>query len=92
MTYSKVSKTMSFFPLRDSSGTAQLVAFRPKAMLEEASSPDTQGPPPSAIDTLSDSPVESAVVIEGEVRLRPPKQQRPVSIAHPASRKGQPRP
>jgi aspartyl-tRNA synthetase len=58
-----VSKRLSFFPLRDASGTTQLA-------LHAAAD--------GALATLSASPVESAVLVEGEVRLRPEGQRRPV--------------
>ncbi|KAI0049589.1 hypothetical protein FA95DRAFT_1581649 [Auriscalpium vulgare] len=64
----KVSKALSFFPLRDSHGTTQLVVqlgadVDPKAAHELAA--------------LFDVPVESTVLVEGEVRLRPQNQRRP---------------
>jgi aspartyl-tRNA synthetase len=57
---------MSFFPIRDSSGTTQLVvAWKKKAV--------------SDLSVLSDVPVESAVLVEGDVCLRPVKDRRAVS-------------
>jgi len=55
---SKVSKTLSFFPIKDSYGTTQLVVQR---------NPQEDDP----LRALSDVPVESAVLIQGHVRLRP---------------------
>ncbi|KAF9246979.1 tRNA synthetases class II-domain-containing protein [Melanogaster broomeanus] len=57
----KVSKALSFFPIKDSSGTTQLVALRKGAQST----------------SLSDVPVESTVLIEGQVRVRPEKDRRP---------------
>ncbi|EIW82250.1 hypothetical protein CONPUDRAFT_136775 [Coniophora puteana RWD-64-598 SS2] len=54
----KVSKTLSFFPIKDSYGTTQLVVQR---------NPQEDDP----LRALSDVPVESAVLIQGHVRLRP---------------------
>ena len=58
----KVSGALSFFPLRDPSGTAQLVVRSPHIRAR-----------------LADVPVESAVLIQGRVAARPPKDRRPVS-------------
>jgi aspartyl-tRNA synthetase len=57
---------MSFFPIRDSSGTTQLVILR-------------KGEASGRLSALSDVPVESTVVIEGQVRLRPENSRRLVS-------------
>lgn len=57
---------MSFFPIRDSSGTTQLVVLRKG---------ESSGP----LSALSEVPVESTVVIEGHVRMRPEKSRRLVS-------------
>jgi aspartyl-tRNA synthetase len=59
---------MSFFPIKDSFGTTQLVVFRKKDGFCDLSA-------------MSDVPVESTVLVEGQVRLRPEKDQRPVSVA-----------
>jgi len=59
----KTSKTMSFFPIRDSSGTTQLVVLR-------------EGAKSDRLSALSEVPVESTVLIEGEVRMRPEKSRR----------------
>ena len=56
---SKVSSSLSFFPLRDSYGTTQLVVNR--------DSPEIS----LVLDSLATLPVESVVLIEGRVRLRP---------------------
>ncbi|KAF7985215.1 hypothetical protein HWV62_7846 [Athelia sp. TMB] len=63
---SKISKTMSFFPIRDSFGTTQLVVLR-------------KGDAADRLSALSDIPVESTVLIQGQVRLRPEKSRRPES-------------
>ncbi|KAI6105528.1 hypothetical protein F5141DRAFT_1124249 [Pisolithus sp. B1] len=55
----KVSKAMSFFPIKDSHGTTQLVVRRKR----DSCAGD--------LAALSDIPVESTVLIEGEVRVRP---------------------
>jgi aspartyl-tRNA synthetase len=57
---------MSFFPIRDSSGTTQLVILRKDAQSDRLSA-------------LSEVPVESTVLIEGQVRMRPEKSRRFVS-------------
>ena len=62
---SKVSSSLSFFPLRDSHGTTQLVVNRDSA---ETS---------SVLDSLAALPAESVVLVEGRVRLRPQNAQRP---------------
>ncbi|KII95787.1 hypothetical protein PLICRDRAFT_34734 [Plicaturopsis crispa FD-325 SS-3] len=61
----KVSKAMSFFPIKDSFGTTQLLVQKNHAM-------------PAAL-ALGDVPIESTVLIEGVVRLRPERDQRPDS-------------
>ncbi|KAH9963187.1 tRNA synthetases class II-domain-containing protein [Russula dissimulans] len=66
----KISKSLSFFPLRDSYGTTQLVVHTPT------------GDPPGGqqcnlVADLGRIPVESTVLIHGHVRLRPEKQRRP---------------
>lgn len=58
---------MSFFPIKDSSGTTQLVVIR-------------KGDVAGRLSALSQVPVESAVLIEGQVRLRPENSQRPVGV------------
>ncbi|KAI6004094.1 tRNA synthetases class II-domain-containing protein [Pisolithus albus] len=55
----KVSKAMSFFPIKDSHGTTQLVVRRKR----DSCAGD--------LAALSDIPIESTVLIEGEVRVRP---------------------
>ncbi|KAI6106741.1 tRNA synthetases class II-domain-containing protein [Pisolithus croceorrhizus] len=55
----KVSKAMSFFPIKDSHGTTQLVVRRKR----DSCAGD--------LAAMSDIPVESTVLIEGEVRVRP---------------------
>lgn len=59
---------MSFFPIKDSSGTTQLVVHRHR---DSAT---------AHLAALSDVPVESTVLIEGQVRVRPEKARRPVSF------------
>ncbi|KAF7352982.1 AA-TRNA-LIGASE-II domain-containing protein [Mycena venus] len=59
----KGGKLLSFFPLKDSLGTIQLVVNHP----------EVAGNQPS----LSDVPVESTVLIEGTVLTRPPTARRP---------------
>lgn len=71
---------MSFFPLRDSSGTAQLVVFRSTAQPHADGVRAAEGPPDDVLPVLAEIPMESAVLVEGEVRLRPEKQRRPVSL------------
>ena len=70
----KVSKTLSFFPLRDSYGTTQLVVHTP-----------TGDPGSDALSNLITEfrriPVESTVLVHGHVRKRPEKQRRPVNCA-----------
>ena len=56
---------MSFFPLKDSYGTTQLIVDH------------SEGPPNFALP-LADVPVESAVLIEGTVLMRPGNARRPV--------------
>ncbi|KAJ7774320.1 tRNA synthetases class II-domain-containing protein [Mycena maculata] len=55
----KGGKELSFFPLKDSLGTTQLVVNHPE------------------VPSLSEVPVESAVLIEGTVLGRPPAAKRP---------------
>ncbi|KAH7930300.1 hypothetical protein BV22DRAFT_1140177 [Leucogyrophana mollusca] len=59
----KVSKSLSFFPIKDSSGTTQLVVHR-------------NGDEDGNLTALSAVPVESTVLIEGKVRVRPEKSRR----------------
>ncbi|KAJ6599291.1 hypothetical protein DFH09DRAFT_1243695 [Mycena vulgaris] len=59
----KGGKLLSFFPLKDSLGTTQLVVNHPEVALNQPS--------------LSDVPVESTVLIEGTVLSRPPAAKRP---------------
>ena len=61
----KVSKKLSFFGLRDSYGTTQLVA-------------DARTLGPELLAALRDVPEESTVLVEGVVRERPTSQQRNV--------------
>ncbi|KAL5527314.1 hypothetical protein ACEPAG_6105 [Sanghuangporus baumii] len=60
----KISNSVSFFSIRDSCGTTQLVVNR--------DSPQTT----RVLDELANVPVESIVLIHGSVRLRPHKAQR----------------
>ncbi|KAJ6516116.1 tRNA synthetases class II-domain-containing protein, partial [Mycena sanguinolenta] len=53
----KGGKLLSFFPLKDSLGTTQLVVNHPEVVANQPS--------------LSDVPVESTVLIEGTVQVRP---------------------
>jgi len=55
---------MSFYPLKDSYGTTQLIVNNEAA---------------SSLSALAKVPVESTVLIEGTVLLRPPTARRPVS-------------
>jgi aspartyl-tRNA synthetase len=57
---------MSFFSIKDSFGTTQLLVLRKQ---EDA----------GRLSALSEVPVESTVLIEGQVRMRPEKSRRPVS-------------
>ncbi|KAM5535695.1 hypothetical protein V8D89_010682 [Ganoderma adspersum] len=59
----KVSKKLSFFGLRDSYGTTQLVA-------------DARTLGPELLASMRDVPEESTVLVEGVVRERPSSQQR----------------
>ena len=59
---------MSFFPLKDSTGTTQLILDRSEADADPA------------LQTLRDVPVESSVIVEGIVQLRPEDARRSVSI------------
>ena len=71
---SKISKSLSFFPLRDSYGTTQLVVHTPPG-----DPPPEGGVQQSNLPTdLARIPVESTVLVQGHVRLRPEKQRRPV--------------
>jgi hypothetical protein len=73
----KVSKTLSFFPLRDSYGTTQLVVHTPTG----DPGPDEPSQESKLMTELGRIPVESTVLIHGDVRLRPEKQRRPVNCA-----------
>jgi hypothetical protein len=73
----KVSKTLSFFPLRDSYGTTQLVVHTPT----DDPRPDEHSQQSNPMTELGRIPVESTVLIHGHVRLRPEKQRRPVNCA-----------
>ncbi|KAF9449901.1 hypothetical protein P691DRAFT_774346 [Macrolepiota fuliginosa MF-IS2] len=55
-------KLVSFFPLKDSYGTTQLIVNHSQGFAE--------------LSALADVPVESSVLIEGEVRLRPQEARR----------------
>ncbi|KAJ6510026.1 tRNA synthetases class II-domain-containing protein [Mycena vitilis] len=59
----KGGKQLSFFPLKDSLGTTQLIVNHPEAADNQPS--------------LADVPVESTVLIEGTVLPRPPTAKRP---------------
>jgi len=61
---SQASKSLSFFTLRDSYGATQLVASKSSA----------QG----LLTNMSGVPLESTVLVEGKVKLRPLKDQRSV--------------
>ncbi|KAF8505505.1 tRNA synthetases class II-domain-containing protein [Russula emetica] len=69
----KVSKTLSFFPLRDSYGTTQLVVHTPRV----DPGPDEASEESNPMTEFGRIPVESTVLIHGNVRLRPEKQRRP---------------
>ena len=73
----KLSKSLSFFPLRDSYGTTQLVVHAP------VGDPSLDGDVQQSnhVTELARIPVESTVLVQGHVRLRPQKQRRPV-ITH----------
>ena len=73
----KVSKTLSFFPLRDSYGTTQLVVHTPTG----DPGPDEDSEESNLMTELGRIPVQSTVLIHGRVRLRPEKQRRPVNCA-----------
>ena len=64
--YRKISKAVSFFSLKDSQGTTQLVARR-------------VGELGASIAGLSDVQVESTVLVEGTVKVRPRDAQKEVS-------------
>lgn len=66
---SKISNALSFFPIKDASGTAQLVVRRNKHDAQLAS--------------LSHVPLESSVLIQGRVSERPEKDRRPVRTPSP---------
>lgn len=68
----KVSKSLSFFPLRDSYGTTQLVVHSP-----HVSPSDPKHKQHDLVTDLARVPVESTVLVQGTVRLRPDKQRRP---------------
>jgi hypothetical protein len=59
MPLSKVSKSLSFYTLKDASGSIQLVAARRQL------STDT------SLESLSQIPPESSVVVEGELNAKP---------------------
>ncbi|KAJ7086667.1 hypothetical protein C8R44DRAFT_820746 [Mycena epipterygia] len=59
----KGGKQLSFFPLKDSLGTTQLIVNHPEVAANQPS--------------LADVPVESTVLIEGTVLPRPPAAKRP---------------
>ncbi|KDQ07598.1 hypothetical protein BOTBODRAFT_597953 [Botryobasidium botryosum FD-172 SS1] len=61
----KISKSMSFFSLKDSHGTTQLVVRR------------TPGASEDVLASLSEIPIESTVLIQGKVKPRPKDAQRP---------------
>ncbi|THV03320.1 hypothetical protein K435DRAFT_775004 [Dendrothele bispora CBS 962.96] len=63
------TKLVSFFPLKDSSGTVQLIVNHH----------DAQARADASTFRLSDVPVESSVWIQGQVLLRPPSARRPGS-------------
>ena len=60
----KISNSLSFFTLKDSYGTTQLVANRKTSKHSDV------------LDKLANVPIESVVLIQGSVHLRPPKDQR----------------
>lgn len=62
-----MSKTLSFFPIKDSSGITQLVVRKGHANAH--------------LTALSELPVESTIAIEGEVLVRPEPSRRDVSRA-----------
>ena len=64
----KAGKTWSFFQLKDSYGSAQLIA-----RVNENSANDF-------LDAMSHAPIESAVMVEGVVHARPGNQRRNVSL------------
>ncbi|KAG8218411.1 tRNA synthetases class II-domain-containing protein [Butyriboletus roseoflavus] len=68
----KISNVLSFFPIKDSSGTTQLVVRR-----NPADHPD--------LPLLSHVPLESSVLIQGRVFERPKKDRRPVSSCSSSS-------
>ncbi|KAN0097690.1 tRNA synthetases class II (D, K and N) domain containing protein [Tylopilus felleus] len=63
----KISNLLSFFPIKDSSGVAQLVVRRNDK---------------THLAALSHVPVESAVLIQGRVSERPKKDRRPSGTGH----------
>lgn len=66
--YRKLSKSLSFFPLKDSYGITQLVVHRDSANVEKFAA-------------LSDVPPESVVLIQGRVRSRPDHSKRTVCFS-----------
>ncbi|KAI0356589.1 hypothetical protein OH77DRAFT_1423519 [Trametes cingulata] len=65
----KVSKKLSFFGIRDSYGTTQLVA-------------DARTCGPDVLAAMREVPEESTVLVEGVVRQRPESQRRDVPAGH----------
>ena len=79
----KVSKNMSFFTLKDTFGTAQLVARFPRSAA--ATGDSLPGSPVvvsrNIIEDLSSVPKESTILVQGTVKTRPQQAQRDVSNA-----------
>ncbi|KAH9077449.1 tRNA synthetases class II-domain-containing protein [Lactarius deliciosus] len=69
-------RPFSFFPLRDSYGTTQLVVHSPH--FPPSDPKDKQH---NLVTELARVPVESTVLVQGTVRKRPDKQRRPVGPA-----------
>lgn len=60
---------MSFFPLKDSYGTTQLIVDHSEERR------------PNLAPALADVPVESTVLIQGTVLMRPENARRPVCVS-----------
>ncbi|KAE8226179.1 hypothetical protein CF319_g1213 [Tilletia indica] len=71
----RVSKTLSFHPLRDSTGTVQVVSR--VAALETSTSTDNESSSNSLGDELASLPTESVIIIDGVVRKRPEEMHNP---------------
>ncbi|CAD6978875.1 unnamed protein product [Tilletia controversa] len=71
----RVSKTLSFHPLRDSTGTVQVVSRT--AASQTSTTADDKSPSNSLGDELASLPTESVIIIDGIVRKRPQEMHNP---------------